>query len=525
MSTSGGAVSALDALKDGEDVLLDEDAGLPCLRASSLVCNLGGSRLLYGSSDGELRCLDFFKWMSGGCGPLWTQKLDQGITAVAMSSDDAVVAAASGNVVSFYSDVGDHLVNTSKGDMYLLDARKTHGHTAMVTCVCPQPLHSNQFTSGAIDGTIRTFDVESPRQGVAMSINSCRTYVPRAARGPRAPIRSLCYSQFNSSFIVIGGTDRGGILTWDQRTGNPASCCMDAHTSAVSCVASIDDGTLVSRDNDVVKLWDVRKFKSAVKECAVPGGDCGGGMAVSPGGTHVAVGEVTPVNPRNIKEGFKGCVRVLCTVTLDVVETFRLKAAPGPMCWAYDSAQLFTACNDGRTWCRGSSEAIEAMHLSRARATMRQKRAESVGTTVSVQPEAYPIDQLPDNLEEAEDGTLKRRRVPRQYKKPGAREEPDLDYVSYGRTPVSYEDEDIVKKLRAMDGESDKVSAAATGSGVQRIPYKADKFMRMYKKTQPDLILDFTAPGTKEESMLQGVQKCPRCGIKICQCGYMDSRK
>ncbi|GIX64617.1 WD domain, G-beta repeat-containing protein [Babesia caballi] len=525
MASSPGDPCALDAIRGGEEVSLDEDAGLPSLRASSLARSLGGSRLLYGSSDGELRCVDFFKWMSGGCGPLWTKKLDQGVAGVAINNDDTVVAAASGTVVSFYSDAGDHLVNTTKGDMYLLDARKTRGHTAAVTCVCADPQQFNLFTSGSIDGTVRTFDVDSPRQGVAMSVHSSHAYVPRAARGPRAPIRSLCFATIKGVATVVGGTDRGNLLTWDRRTAYPGAACMDAHMSGVSCVASFDDSMLFSRCDDTVKLWDLRNFKSPVKDCAVPGGDCSGNMALSPDGLHVAVGEVTPINPRNVKEGFKGCIRVLCTASLAVVETFRLKAPPGPVCWSHEGSQLFSACQDGRTWCRSGSDALESMHLDRARAAVRQKAASASRVTVSVQPEAYPIDELPDNLEEAEDGTLKRRRVPRQYKKPGAREEPEPDYISYGRTPVNYEDEDIVTKLRAMEGDADRVSVAAAATGVQRVPYKADKFMRMYKRTQPDLILDFTTPETKEESMLQGVQKCPRCGIKICQCGYMDSRK
>ncbi|ORM41528.1 Gastrulation defective protein 1 [Babesia sp. Xinjiang] len=525
MVGSSDKQSSLDTILAGEDVSLDEDAGLPLLRASSFTCNRAGTRLLYGASDGELRCVDFYKWMSGGCGPLWTKKLEQSVSAVAMNHDDSVAAAANGTIVSFYSDAGEHIMNTTKGDMYLLDARKTRGHTATVTCVSADPLQNNLFTSGSIDGTIRTFDIEAPRQGVAMSIHSTSCYVPRSSRGPRAPIRSLGFATLKGTSIIIGGTDRGGILTWDRRTAYPGVSCLDAHMSPVNSVISHEEDLVLSRCNDNVKLWDLRNLKNALRECTISGGESGAGVALSPDGAHLAVGEVIPVNPKNIKEGFKGSIRILCTKSLDIVETLRLKSAPGPLSWAHELGQLLATCHDGKTWCRCSTDALEAMYLQRARETTRQKRISDTHKTVSVQPEVHPIDQLPDNLEETDDGTLKRRRVTKQYKKPGAREEPDLDYVSYGRTPVNYEDEDIVTKLRAMEGNATGVAAEATGTGIQRVPYKVDKFMRMYQKTQPELILDFTAPETKEENMLQGVQKCPRCGIKICQCGYMDSRK
>ncbi|KAK1442654.1 gastrulation defective protein 1-related protein [Babesia gibsoni] len=524
MKTNGSDTTSLSLLCEGEDVTLDEDAGLPLLKAATVTSNLAGTRLLFGSSDGELRCVDFFKWVSGGSGPLWTKNLNQGINGVAVSGDDSYVAVACGNVLSFYTDAGDHIVNSTKGDMYLMDARKTRGHTATVTCVVPDPQNFNLFTSGSIDGTIRTFDVESQRQGVAMSIHSSHAYVPKAARGPRAPIYSLCMASIKGSLYVVGGTEKGGLLTWDKRTANPAACCLDAYLSRVSCVLSPDDNVLVSRADDSIKLWDMRNFKKEVKHCNVPGGDVSGNMALSPDGLHVAAAEVTPINPRNIKEGFKGCIRVLKTGTLETVETFKTKAAPGSLCWSYEVPQLFSACYDGRTWARCSPDALEAMHLSNARAAYRKKLDTADHTTVSVQPQAYAIDFLPDNLEEADDGTLRRKRVQKQYKKPGAREEPDLDFVSYGRTPVHDEEEDIVKRLRTMDGSAD-VTAAASATGIQRIPYKADKYMGAYKKTQPDLILDFTAPKTKEENMLQSISRCPRCGTKICRCGYMDSLK
>ncbi|KAK1938568.1 hypothetical protein X943_002346 [Babesia divergens] len=524
MSADDRDTSSLGSLRGGDSILLDEEAGLPPLKASTFTSNLGGTRLVYGSSDGELRCVDFFKWVSGGCGPLWTKKLEQGISGVAISNDDAFIAVACGNVVSFYTDGGDHIVNTTKGDMYLMDARKTRGHTATVTCVSADPQQFSLFTSGSIDGTIRTFDLESERQGVALSIHSKHVYVPKAARGPRAPIYCLCFANIKGSTHVVAGTERGGILTWDKRSAVPGVSCLDAYLSRVSCLLSPEDTMLLSRSDDCIKLWDLRNFKKAVKFCSIPGGDVSGTMALSPDGAHVAVGEVVPINPRNIKEGFKGCVKVINPRTLDVVDEFKTKSAPGALSWSYEIPQLFSACYDGRTWVRCSADAIEAMHISTARATHRKKAESATHTTVNVQLEAYPIDYLPDNLEEVEDGVLKRKRLPRQTKKPGVKEEPDADYVSFGRTPVSYDDEDIVKKLRAMDGDVENVSAAATATGIQRIPYKADKLMGMYKRTQPDLIVDFAVPETKEESMLQGVSKCPRCGIKICQCGYMASR-
>ncbi|GFE54550.1 WD G-beta repeat-containing protein protein [Babesia ovis] len=514
--------TSLELLTSGEEVVLDQDAGLPPLKVSSFVSNLAGTRLLYGGSDGELRCVDFYKWMSGGCGPLWVKKLDHGILSVAVNHDDSVCAVANGALVSFYSDSGDHLVNSTKGDMYLMDARKTRGHTATITCVCSDPDNNNFFTSGSIDGTIRTFDIDSPRQGVAMSIHSSTAYVPRAARGPRVAIRCLCYS-ISGKHLVVGGTEKGSILTWDRRTAYPGIMLADAHMSSVHSVLSPENDLLVSRCDDSVKLWDLRNFKSPVHQAQVPGGDSCGDLALSPDGLHLALGEVVPINPRNIKEGFKGSVRMFSVNDLCSSHCFKLKFPPVSISWTHELGQLFVACQDGNTWCRCSSDSLESIYLSRAKAAHQSKVTASSHQTVSVQPEVYPIDQLPDNLEEADDGTLKRRRVPREYKKPGAKEEPDLDYVSYGKTPVSYEDEDIVAKLRAMEGNPQQVASAATG--IQRVPYKTDKFMRMYQKTQPELILDFTAPDTKEENMLQGVRKCPRCGIKICQCGYMDAQR
>ncbi|AFZ81206.1 WD domain, G-beta repeat domain-containing protein [Theileria equi strain WA] len=517
-------LSSFEILVSGEELILDDEVGITPLKATTLASNIAGSCIFSGSSDGALRCIDFSRWESGGFGPLWSKTLEQSVASVAVSNDDSVIAVASGNMLHFYTDGGDFVVNSTKGDMYLVDARKTKGHTSAVTCVSGDPYLSNIFASGSLDGTVRLFDLESGREGVSLSVNSKQIYLPKTNKGGRIPIHSICYAQSAGKSQIIGGTDKGGLFTWDCRTSQCTST-LDAHASLISCILASDDAKLVTRSYDSVKLWDIRSMKRSVEEITVEGDNTNQSIALSPDNKHLAVTEVLPINPKNLREGFKGGVQIFNVGDFTRVENKRLKSPPGPIAWAHDTGQLFSICLDGKIWARCGSNVCGAMYASRAKATVTKRNQYSSVTNVSAKLESYAIDDLPDDLVECDDGILRRKRTRKVFDKTGSNRGQTEDPLKLGQTPISYEDEDIVAKLRTMQSESDNIDKSAEKSGIQKIPYNADKFMAMYKKTQPNLILDFAKPETVEENMLLGVRKCPRCGIKICQCGYMDMKK
>ncbi|KAK2198311.1 bifunctional WD40 repeat/WD40-repeat-containing domain superfamily/WD40-YVTN repeat-like-containing domain superfamily [Babesia duncani] len=514
---------ALDFIYSGDEVVIDEGVGVTLSKGHAISCTFSGSRIVTGSIDGTLTCIDFFKWKNNGFGPSWTANLDQTITSVAINHDETVVAACSGNRISFYTDGGTFLVSTTKGDMYLVDSKKTRGHVANVTGVVSDPRNFNLFASCSIDGTVRIFDVEAPKEGVALSVGSKSIFLPRASRGAKSPMHSLCYINAFGKSQIAAGSAHGQLIVWDTRTAAISQSNQSAHLSSISCLVPLDDGRLVSRSDDCIKLWDLKNLKKPLHETMVPGGDVAQTMTLSPDSQYIAACRLCPINPRNLKMGFKGGIDILKNSDLTTVFEHKLAFPPGPLVWANGTEQLFIFGLDGKVHAKCKSDSEGAMFISRAKSALAARQTAESIFDVSAKVVAYPIDHLPDNLEEADDGSLKRKRVTKQYKKPGAKPEPETDPVNEGKTPVVFKEQDIVAKLRSMAGDESAVTQAADTVGIKRIPYKADKFLKMYQQTQPDVILDFSVPETREENLLLGAEKCPRCGLKICQCGFMKA--
>ncbi|SBT76167.1 WD repeat-containing protein 70, putative [Plasmodium ovale] len=72
------------------------------------------------------------------------------------------------------------------------------------------------------------------------------------------------------------------------------------------------------------------------------------------------------------------------------------------------------------------------------------------------------------------------------------------------------EEEDIVANLRRRELEKRG---------------KEDYFMRAYKETQPNKIIDYAAGEEQGYAEMLKMPKCPQCGVKNCVCGYMQGRK
>ncbi|KYN97789.1 WD-repeat protein, putative, partial [Plasmodium reichenowi] len=51
-----------------------------------------------------------------------------------------------------------------------------------------------------------------------------------------------------------------------------------------------------------------------------------------------------------------------------------------------------------------------------------------------------------------------------------------------------------------------------------------DYFMKAYKYTQPNKIIDYSSSQEQEYSNILKRPKCPQCGIKNCVCGYMKNK-
>ncbi|UKJ89631.1 hypothetical protein MACJ_002883 [Theileria orientalis] len=531
-------LSYYELLMKGNELYLGEEVGLESFKPNCITSNLSGSFLVSGSRDGTLYCINFDKWSKGGFGEYWKVKLEQSVNEIAFNTEESVLAVASGNYLHFYTDGGDLIVSTTRGDMYLLDAKKTKGHTATVTCVANDPKNVNLYASGSMDGTVRLFDIQSTKQNVSLSLNNLNIYTlsnkylnrNKSANGGQAhagknrvAITRLCYALYNYKDVLVAGNEIGKLIVWDYKT-TFQNLMIDAHETGIDAVLSYDTNKVVTKSENELKFWDLKQHQKPFKELALPAYTSGfnrnQNVVLSPDNLHLVIN--TPRGSPEDKHP-KSEVWVYDLEKFEVVNKWEVQSQLGPLVWSYETNQLFSYCANGKLYARCTQENLGVNHYTKAQQALEKKNKYAKVSTISAKLEAYPIDYLPDDLIEVEEGVLKKRRVEPQDKY-GIPKQEGYDYFKHGKTPITYEDDDIVTKLRSQV-EKDTNKELGEEEGIRQIPYRADKFMAIYKKTQPNLILDFERPKTKEEKLLLGVSKCPRCGIKICQCGYMEKNR
>lgn len=524
---------------NGKYVLLDEGNG----PIHSLVTSSDGKKLALGYTNGIVKLYDFNRWQCGGCGSVWSCHLEQSVECLAFSSDDNILAAGFGSIVSFISvDVGDVLVNSIKGDMYIRDPRQVNGHVARVTDLQSNTGKQTMFASSSIDGTVRIWDLTTHTSGVEMSMPSIKVHAQKSTRGARDLITCLSYvgvSRFSNDYLMAG-SGTGTLLKWDSRTNAPSINRDKAHVGGIIELATVDAMKVVTRgEDDMISLWDIRVLKNSIASIEFPEPSFKCCIAVSPDFTHFVVtagrklyGTKNASNSGTEKnQNVKSGIGFFASDNLNKLGTLDLDGIPSRVAWGRDTNQLFVACHDGRVWVRcGDNDCDYAAmaHKTRQREMQKKKVEEAQNLVLTGGMEAYPADQLPPQFEETLMGGVKRvKQVNMLAQQHVPKKPPTEREIENSRIPE--DEEDIVETLRNRQqkfAEEFKRRKMEEGADVPDDVYHTGLFMRAYAKTQPKFILEHDAElgQTREDKRLLGVSKCPKCGIKICQCGYMGSR-
>lgn len=176
-------------------------------------------------------------------------------------SGDCILIATGCAQAKIVDRDGIDILTFLKGDQYLLDLAKTHGHVATINSAVWHPSNRDKFITCSDDSTIRLWDVNNHR--CSASVVKART-----VKGQRAPVTTCTWNK--DATLVAGGCTDGSIRLWNLAShGFRASLQNDAahqpQTEVSSLVFSRDNHTLLSRSTDgTLKIWDIRSFKKNV---------------------------------------------------------------------------------------------------------------------------------------------------------------------------------------------------------------------------------------------------------------------
>lgn len=163
---------------------------------------------------------------------------------------------------------GEILTEFVKGDMYLRDMNNTKGHISEVTAGTWNPVDRTLCVTAGTDSTLRIWDVGFKRSQKEVIVHKSRV----AGSAGRTRMTTVAWgnqSQGGNNILVAGALD-GSLVMW---SGNgpykrPIAEIRDAHkpdTWTGGVDISSDGRMVVTRGgDDLIKLWDTRKFKAPV---------------------------------------------------------------------------------------------------------------------------------------------------------------------------------------------------------------------------------------------------------------------
>ncbi|OWP05407.1 hypothetical protein B2J93_8350 [Marssonina coronariae] len=169
---------------------------------------------------------------------------------------------------------GEVLAEFQKGDMYLRDMNNTKGHISEVTTGTWNPVDKNICVTAGTDSTIRVWDVNHKRSQKQVIVHKSRA----AGSAGRTRMTAIVWGspmQGGSNILVAAALD-GSLVMWsgDGPFSRPTAEIREAHkanTWTGGVDISADGRMVVTRGgDDLIKLWDLRKFKAPVVTVSHP---------------------------------------------------------------------------------------------------------------------------------------------------------------------------------------------------------------------------------------------------------------
>ncbi|KAH7328439.1 WD40-repeat-containing domain protein [Stachybotrys elegans] len=207
---------------------------------------------------------------------------------------------------------GEVLTDFVKGDMYLRDMHNTKGHISEVTTGTWHPTDKNLCITAGTDSTLRIWDINNKRSQKEVIVFKSKA----AGAAGRTKMTAVAWAsplQGGNNVLVSAALD--GTLVMYGGNGpfaRPAGEIRDAHvpqTWTGGLDISSDGRMVVTRGgDDLIKLWDTRKFTKPLLSVAHPSTSDHyptSNIRYSPNSTSIITGSATGhlhiLNPGNLR--------------------------------------------------------------------------------------------------------------------------------------------------------------------------------------------------------------------------------
>jgi len=277
--------------------------------ATTISLDPSGSRLVSGSTDCTVKLHDFaamtpttlraFKSVDPHAGRASDNTEAHPINHVEFSphTGSQFLCISEHPQARIMSRDGEVLTEFVKGDMYIRDMNNTKGHVSSISSGTWNPTDPNQIATAGTDSTIRIWDINHKRSHKEVLVHKDRT----AGSGGRSKMIAVAWGspmQGGNNILVATALD-GSLVMWSGNGphARPAGEIRNAHRSDTRTGGvdiSPDGRMIVTRGgDDLIKLWDTRKFKMPILEISHPSSSDVYSLSdinYSPNGSNIIVG-------------------------------------------------------------------------------------------------------------------------------------------------------------------------------------------------------------------------------------------
>ncbi|KEP66521.1 UNVERIFIED_CONTAM: WD domain, G-beta repeat-containing protein [Hammondia hammondi] len=351
------------------------------------------------------------------------------------------------------------------------------------------------------------------------------------------------------SNIARGGVT--GLQTWRGGEGG-------FENATLSLRGFRDDYRFVSRGGDgLLALWDLRKFKTPVKLVeGLPTASHRTGVCLSPDEKYVCT--TSQLGGRSRKEKpfdgssasvvssldeASGSLEVFSADDLSRVAAFPLAPGVQPLRveWPQETNQILCSCSDGSVsifFDRTLSQKGALLFVDTPQGRRRREEEEAGESLVFAKEYIFVPGQLPDGYKETFDGKIikvkprGKERLRRFLETQKTSVPPRPAKEGYGGANVGggNRSQHLLKKLGLLDPEKlrqeeeqDPVEALrAYAAKTEKAGVESQFISRAYAVTQPNPVLNADMEEEDEDEFLKQRERCPRCALRMCQCGYME---
>ncbi|KAJ3344231.1 hypothetical protein HDU93_000021 [Gonapodya sp. JEL0774] len=242
---------------------------------SALSIDPPGVRLLTGSYDYQVNVHDF-TGMDSRLRPFRSFEGVEGCPVRDLAwntTGDKFLMATTAFYPKLYDREGKIIQEFVKGDMYLIDPKRTVGHTAPLSNVAWHPSDRSRFLTTGGDSTVRIWDVENKRGQVEVIVCKARKRGTSGAQAMGGVRNTVGVARWSGDGTKIACVGQDGALRVYAAKGpfvHPSVVWDGAHqpgTETAGLMWRADGHGIVTRGSDgFVKVWDIRNNKAPVAE-------------------------------------------------------------------------------------------------------------------------------------------------------------------------------------------------------------------------------------------------------------------